>query len=193
MNVYVAGYSAMFEHLIRYSGHSTVGDVKQADAVLFTGGSDVTPLLYAEDIDPYTMFNWDRDMADIELWNEAVELGIPKIGICRGAQFINVMCGGTLYQHISGHTRNHNLFTVCGRSFEVTSTHHQMLKLSDEQDYELIAWAEESTTPKVDIQPEVVYYNKDSALAVQYHPEYMDTDSEGFKYFTDTLIPQYIF
>jgi putative glutamine amidotransferase len=42
-----------------------------------------------------------RDELEEKLLTQALERGIPVLGICRGAQFINVQLGGTLHQDIS--------------------------------------------------------------------------------------------
>ncbi|MCH8558435.1 MAG: type 1 glutamine amidotransferase [Balneolia bacterium] len=42
-----------------------------------------------------------RDELEKKLLTNALERGIPVLGICRGAQFINVHLGGTLHQDIS--------------------------------------------------------------------------------------------
>ena len=42
-----------------------------------------------------------RDAYEMELLHEFMEAGKPVLGICRGAQLINVALGGTLYQDIA--------------------------------------------------------------------------------------------
>jgi putative glutamine amidotransferase len=72
---------------------------------------------------------------------ELIERGTPLLGICRGAQAINVACGGTLHQHIPGHrqsdpgpTTTHEVEIVAGTrlagvlgpgALAVNSFHHQ--------------------------------------------------------------------
>lgn len=71
------------------------------DGLLVPGGPDVSPLLYGED--PIRAVNFSyaaQDRFEISLVKEAVALGKPILGICRGAQLINVALGGTLYQDI---------------------------------------------------------------------------------------------
>src|SRR5687768_16963203 len=72
------------------------------DLICFTGGEDVTPSLYGEVKHPLTYNNPERDKHEVEYFNQFI--GIPKVGICRGGQFLNVMSGGKLHQHILGHT-----------------------------------------------------------------------------------------
>ncbi|MFP4070705.1 MAG: gamma-glutamyl-gamma-aminobutyrate hydrolase family protein [Desulfovibrionales bacterium] len=44
----------------------------------------------------------DRDKLEFAALGRAVEHGIPVLGICRGAQLINIFFGGSLYQDLSG-------------------------------------------------------------------------------------------
>ena len=120
-------------------------------------------------------------------------LGISIIGICRGAQMLNVLHGGSLYQHVDKHTGNHIAEDWNGNKFNVTSTHHQ--QMIPTKDGVVYATASESTvkkregvneliTPKVnpDLDDEVVIYypTKDTfAYCFQPHPEYdIDGDTE---------------
>jgi len=79
-----------------------VGDYARVlDGLVLQGGADVSPLTYGEE--PLAG-EWAgdrlRDVYEIELLHEFVEAGKPVLGICRGAQLINVAFGGTLYQDI---------------------------------------------------------------------------------------------
>ncbi len=71
------------------------------DGLVFQGGADVAPMTYNEQpLDPEWAGDRLRDVYEIELLHEFVEAGKPVLGICRGAQLINVAFGGTLYQDI---------------------------------------------------------------------------------------------
>jgi gamma-glutamyl-gamma-aminobutyrate hydrolase PuuD len=148
---------------------------------------------------------WGSDERD-EFERDAVELAIvhkiPMAGICRGGQLLTAMAGGALVQHCEGHLGNHNVETWDGRIIEVTSTHHQMFLLPDKKPYELLAWAEPKLSdryfigndePVEDIgyEPDCVYYSEIKALAMQYHPEYMPEDSDGYK-FCQELIEKFL-
>ena len=72
------------------------------DGILFTGGSDLDPAIFngtphprVYDVDP------DRDALEIALARHAAGTGRPFLGICRGAQAVNVALGGTLYTDIA--------------------------------------------------------------------------------------------
>jgi putative glutamine amidotransferase len=80
------------------SPRSLVGEV---DALLLTGGGDVDPSLYREDRHPSVSdAEPGRDEFEIDLARRAVDGDLPLLGICRGAQVLNVACGGALIQDI---------------------------------------------------------------------------------------------
>ena len=71
------------------------------DGFLFTGGPDISPALYGEDVLNDTVFSVEkRDRMEQIVFAEAMAAKKPVLGICRGIQFINVMLGGSLYQDI---------------------------------------------------------------------------------------------
>jgi putative glutamine amidotransferase len=76
-------------------------DLRHIDGLVIVGGADVDPALYgqpnlhARKIDP------PRDQLELELIRWAVDHGKPLLGICRGAQLLNVALGGTLHQEAS--------------------------------------------------------------------------------------------
>jgi putative glutamine amidotransferase len=71
--------------------------------LLLTGGRDVDPALYGEAPDAtYMPAEPGRDAFEIDLIVRALERDVPILAICRGAQILNVACGGTLVQHIPG-------------------------------------------------------------------------------------------
>ncbi len=71
------------------------------DGLVFSGGADVSPLNYGEEpLDPAWSGDPVRDAYEMRLIQAARRLGLPMLGICRGAQVLNVGLGGTLYQDI---------------------------------------------------------------------------------------------
>lgn len=153
---------------------------KQHKLVLFWGGADISPHFYGE-ANARSYCDPERDYLEFELYKKVAELEIPMLGICRGAQFLTAMAGGKLWQHVENHGRNHPVRTEDGQVFTVTSTHHQMMR--PPTDGKLIAWSEEVLSPLkenedgeqfvTEPEPEIVYYPKIKALAVQGHPEYL--------------------
>lgn len=76
--------------------------LRVVDGLLFSGGADVDPAWFGEEpaanlgpVDPV------RDEFEMILARRAIELGAPVLGVCRGAQVLNVAAGGTLYQDIN--------------------------------------------------------------------------------------------
>lgn len=70
--------------------------------VVIGGGDDIDPSHYglATDEDEDVDYDVDRDRLEISVISAALEHGLPLFGICRGAQLINVVQGGTLYRDI---------------------------------------------------------------------------------------------
>ncbi len=72
-----------------------------ADGLLLSGGGDVDPARYGSDAKvPLQYTASDRDAIETRLVAAAAERGVPVLGICRGAQLINVAFGGTLVQDV---------------------------------------------------------------------------------------------
>ena len=71
------------------------------DGLILTGGKDIEPSRYGQDAHPETDEpRPDRDAWEDTLLRRAIEREIPFLGICRGAQMLNVARGGTLHQHL---------------------------------------------------------------------------------------------
>lgn len=171
-------------------------DPKSIALVVFTGGSDVTPGYYGEKTGKATYSDPYRDKEETSILNQASKLKIPMFGICRGLQFLTVMTGGKLIQHVEGHIRQSHLMKTKDKEFAVTSSHHQMVlpKSSDE----VIGWSsprlshtylngnnEELPVPELEI--EAVRFNGVLACGVQYHPEIMEKDTPGFQFVEEMI------
>lgn len=75
---------------------------KNLDGLVLQGGADLNPAAYGEEpIRPEWAGDRTRDMYEMEFLHEFLESGKPVLGICRGAQLINVAMGGSLYQDIA--------------------------------------------------------------------------------------------
>jgi putative glutamine amidotransferase len=79
------------------------------DGLVVTGGHDIEPVLYAQA--PEVEARWDqaRDAFESFMIDEALDQGLPILGICRGAQLLNVRLGGSLFQELGSrrvHTSN---------------------------------------------------------------------------------------
>lgn len=117
--------------------------------ICLSGGPDIDPIAYREQAHPMLGPTWQElDRLELELARRADATGVPLLGICRGAQTINVARGGTLHQHLPatdaagvehrqsapGESLSHpieiepetRLAEIVGAgTFEVNSFHHQ--------------------------------------------------------------------
>lgn len=196
LTFYVKGFDTAVDKMIEKRGHLVSRDTQallneHVDAVIFTGGSDIHPMYYGERPSKYVQCNLRRDQDEVWLLKRIAK-DIPKIGICRGGQLLNVMSGGRLWQHTSGHTNTmHEIQTNTGQKFVVTSDHHQMMIPSD--DATVIAYAKEATYKlcqdmevKHHIKPEewddveVCFYDDTMSLCYQPHPEWGCQADEAF-------------
>lgn len=186
---------------------TTFSALPEADRVVFTGGGDIDASIYGQP--PHeSMVGVDitRDRREIAIFRDAVERGIPMIGICRGAQLLNILNGGSLIQDVDGHrSPGHHITTNEGETIWVSSTHHQMM-LPNKERAVWLAWAEGEATyydlapsegnvkPHFGVtgngrikEPEVIWYPETLSLCVQYHPEYMAHETRGRRYFLQLI------
>ena len=70
------------------------------DAVLLTGGVDVDPERYSQPRHHTVKVDGDRDAFEFALTRAALDRDLPLLGICRGAQVLNVAAGGSLVQDL---------------------------------------------------------------------------------------------
>ncbi len=163
---------------------------RHLDGLMLQGGADVSPLTYGED--PLSR-EWTgdrlRDEYEIELLHEFIEAGKPVLGVCRGAQLINVAMGGTLYQDISrqvAQARSHftdayerNLHALRFEpgsglarlypgvtSVQVNSMHHQSVKTLG-RNLRVEAWSEPDGVIEA-----IRGTGPGFVLGVQWHPEF---------------------
>ena len=158
------------------------------DGIIFTGGPDVRPSLFGEEIIPSCgAINDERDAFEIKLYKMAMEADKSILGICRGVQVMNIAEGGNIYQDIysqSGTSLVHHTLdsqrafhsvTVTDervlekigfsqKSFTVNSYHHQSVKdLAD--GYVAAAYSPDGLI-------EAIYMPERRFVAgVQWHPE----------------------
>lgn len=208
MKIYISDNQTNYINFI--DNAELTSNLKEADLVLFTGGADVDPILYNED-NVYSSSNKQRDLAEGNLFLEALIYNIPCLGICRGAQLMTVLNNGKLIQDVDNHALpNTHVIKNWDKEYnkdyiEITSTHHQMMYPFnlEEDEYKIIASAIPRrsteyrtgfgyyTEEQVSVEPEIVYYPINNTLAIQGHPEYMDKNSEAVKY-CNWLINKYL-
>jgi hypothetical protein len=179
--VLIVGGGSAYNNLFTGAGWMVTHEASRADMVLFTGGEDVSPDLYGEERHPRTYNCEKRDMDEKAIY-EALKGKVPMVGICRGGQFLNVMNGGKMYQHVASHTSSHTMVdTLSGEEIYVTSTHHQMMRPGPGALLVAIAnegggkeWMNGKTINQTFEGPdiEVVYYPDTECLCFQPHPEF---------------------
>lgn len=93
----VSGDGIVHRSSIRLSDYS-----QYLDGLVLQGGADVDPQSYGEaPLHPDWAGDRVRDTYEMELLHEFMEAGKPVLGICRGAQLINVALGGSLFQDVA--------------------------------------------------------------------------------------------
>ena len=168
------------------------------DGLLLTGGGDVATHNYgAEDGGTLQLVDEERDRVELWLCRRALAAGLPVLGICRGAQVLNVAAGGTLIQHIAAERpqalqhrtqpplpNTHRLHHVAVdptsqlagwlalddhemSAMAVTSTHHQAVA-TVAPGFAAVAYAPDGIIEAIE-RPQAVGF----ALGVQWHPERM--------------------
>jgi putative glutamine amidotransferase len=203
-----AGARAEELELVAASDSKLVGKVG-FDGVLFTGGEDVDPAFYDETpVSPTVKVNHTRDEFELRLLERALEARCPILGICRGAQMINVGFGGSLYQDLksappppeseapilqhkqdgSRSDATHSVtVTEPGSSLgaaitgncRVNSLHHQAIKRLGRR-LKVTAHAEDGLVEAVESADDYPFL-----LAVQWHPEEMTDRPEQRKIFEE--------
>jgi len=171
---------------------------KEKGVLVLWGGEDISPSLYKHRAIPNSgpEFMSMRDRKEFSLASEAVKMGMPIIGICRGAQFMCAMAGGALYQDVTGHAtgRDHGARVAgTGEVFEVNSYHHQMLDVTNTA-HRVVAYSDIRLSKHYDgdhdrlpagwplVEPEIVEFPEYKCLAIQFHPEWMDFDSRAVQF-----------
>jgi putative glutamine amidotransferase len=156
------------------------------DGLLLVGGGDLDPRRYGAVPHPRTDRVFAaRDDAELTLTHEALRLGLPILGICRGLQLLNVALGGTLHQHVpdvighEGHAVGEGEFArhdvrlrpdaklarVTGHeTLNIASLHHQAIDRLG-TGLTATAWSDDGLieAAELDTHPFVV--------GVQWHPE----------------------
>ncbi len=168
------------------------------DGVILHGGADVSPGLYGEEpMQPEWGGDPLRDAYELGLVRACLARDLPVLGICRGAQLLNVALGGSLYQDIttqhpgalrhrdpSTYQRNHHevvfpegsslsaLYqTQRGR---INSVHHQAVKTLGAG---LVVEATSAHDGVIEaIRLPAASARDPFALGVQWHPEFQTDD-----------------
>ncbi len=185
-------------------------DLTGPGALIIWGGSDIHPSYYLRDNVHTYASAWpsERDQAEAKLFAKAVDAGLVILGVCRGAQLGCALTGGILVQHVSGHEHgNHLIATVDDKKLSTSSIHHQMM-YPWKVKHELIAWSDypkshvyEGLTDEemelwptkrlgdknLPVEPEIVWFPETKCLAIQGHPEMMDSDCMFNRYIEELV------
>ena len=165
-----------------------IGEALSCDGLLLPGGADIEPSLYGREREEKCgKPNELRDKNEFGIFNAFVKTGKPILGICRGFQLINVVCGGTLYQDIADIKNcSHSDFlkrakpvhkitvtenTLLCKIFDktevgVNSLHHQAVEIVGEN-LTVSAVSEDGFVEGIELN------NHPFCVAVQWHPEHM--------------------
>jgi gamma-glutamyl-gamma-aminobutyrate hydrolase PuuD len=162
--------------------------VDRLDAVLLAGGADIAADRYGTLPHPRAGApRPDRDATELAVLERAMARGIPVLGVCRGAQLLNVALGGTLAQHLpdvvghDGHNPRPGVYgtvtveldpagrvgALLGASVDAQCHHHQAIdRLAD--GLLVTGRAGDGTIEAVELA------DRDFVLGVQWHPEQDD-------------------
>jgi putative glutamine amidotransferase len=168
--------------------------VARLDGICLAGGPDLDPIVYgaierAPELGPT---NAAHDAFELAVARAADAACLPMLGICRGAQSLNVARGGTLHQHVEGHRqtdlasrpvhpvriapRSRMAGVLGARATEVNSFHHQAAdRLGD--GLVPVAWAPDGTVEAIE-DPRHPFL-----LGVQWHAETLIDDPGQLRLF----------
>lgn len=152
--------------------------LEELDGLLLTGGGDIRARRWGEADHPKAdPMHPQRERSDFWMAGESDRRGLPTLGICLGAQVINVARGGSLVQHLARHRtlKRHGVAveaaTRLGRILGVTrarvnSHHHQGIGRLG-RGLVVTARAEDEVIEAVE-DPKAPF-----RIGVQWHPERM--------------------
>lgn len=166
----------MFER----AGFEVVKSYEGVDLICFLGGTDVDPAVYGEERGPYTQSpDKQRDAIEVALYNK--HIGIPKVGICRGGQLLNVLNGGKMIQHlgkcVSGDVDNvHENLKKPWPIMTLRVDHHQGIKATaSENCVAFFPMPDGGPVPDY-----AVWYSETQSLGFQPHPEWGHKGTEDY-------------
>ena len=159
------------------------------DGLIVAGGSDVDPALYGHKRHGATDEPArDRDAWEFGLLKAALAARLPILGVCRGAQILNTVLGGTIHQHLPellGHTQHQvgrGIFNInevrtvegtrvaglVGESHFAQCYHHQAIA-DVGKGLVVSARDDEGVIEAIELDPQL---NPDAwVVGVQWHPE----------------------
>jgi putative glutamine amidotransferase len=201
--------------IVRHGGEPVVLDASASaadraaafasmDGLLLSGGVDIEPARYGRTASGSVDIEPDRDSLEVAAWDASVERDVPVLGICRGFQFLNVLHGGTLLQHLEGHqgpsygagpAKSHPLrvapgtrlarilfpTNVRGGVLPVNTYHHQAVRSADLASGLIAsAWAASSAGELVEGLESEAGSGR-FVVGVQCHPERTESTPDAFE------------
>ncbi|QEA39346.1 gamma-glutamyl-gamma-aminobutyrate hydrolase family protein [Pistricoccus aurantiacus] len=158
---------------------------KHLDGLIIGGGDDIDAHLYGGEVQLDVRIDPQRDSLELGLLERVIPRGCPVLGICRGAQLINVYRGGTLDSDIyTTHQGLKRRRTVLPRKTvdiqkgsqlhgilkvswcQVNSLHHQAVKRAG-QGIEIVARDRDGLVQGIESK------EHDFLIGVQWHPEWL--------------------
>ncbi|MFI0258137.1 gamma-glutamyl-gamma-aminobutyrate hydrolase family protein [Streptomyces sp. NPDC017056] len=154
--------------------------VARLDGLVISGGPDVEPARYGAEADPRTdPPARERDAWELALIDASLRARLPLLGVCRGLQLLNVALGGTLVQHVDGHTGPIGVFghhevkpepgtllaELLPETVSAPTYHHQAADRLG-RGLRASAYAADGTIEALEL-PEADHF----VLSVQWHPE----------------------
>lgn len=159
------------------------------DSIVLPGGEDMAPGLYGEEVSEKT--RWDKDyrrsMLELGLIHEAVNKGIPLIGVCRGFQMIGVYFGGKLYQYIGsgqigvqilGKAIKHSIYGTKMDDLHTAVCHHQAVRFDTAMEHVQAsvthAISDENNTVRTVVMSLEASNSAVPLVGVQFHTEFFE-------------------
>jgi putative glutamine amidotransferase len=152
-------------------------DARGCAGLVLPGGGDLNPRLYGQANRACRNIDDARDARELALLRRFAALRLPVLGICRGAQLLNVGLGGTLEQDVPNHDQVNGIdrlhpaeaeagsqcAALYGRTFTVNSAHHQAAGIP--------GGGLRFTVRSADGIAEALEHETLPLLGVQWHPE----------------------
>lgn len=156
------------------------------DGLVITGGRDVEAARYGhQSHDKAEKPDRLRDLLEDELITAAIQMKLPFLGICRGAQLLNVNRGGTLIQHLPDLVGDNRyllgdgnfahmpmsvregslLASIVGDQVENAALYHHQAIDEPGEGLQVVAYSPDGIVQAVEVE------NHPFGLAVQWHPE----------------------